>query len=59
MRLRRANLVPKNLTGMSATVRRVYSRFSRSLIAADGYLAQLPGVNQVAGALELTARKEA
>ena len=56
-RLRRANLIPKNLTGMPATLRRLYSRFSRSLIAADGCLAQIPGVNQLAGVLEITARK--
>ncbi len=56
-RLRRANLIPKNLTGMPAALRRIYSRFSRILIAADGHLAQIPGVNQVAGVLEITARK--
>ena len=56
-RLRHANLIPKNLTGMPAALRRAYSRFSRALIAADGTLAQLPGVNQVAGVLEITARK--
>jgi SAM-dependent methyltransferase len=57
VRLRRANLIPKNLTGMPAALRRLYSRFSRSLIAADGCLAQIPGVNQLAGVLEITARK--
>ena len=57
VRVRRANLIPKNLTGMPATLRRVYSRFSRLLIAADGHLAQVPGLNQVAGVMEITARK--
>ena len=57
VRVRRANLIPKNLTGMPAALRRIYSRFSRILIAADGRLAQIPGVNQVAGVLEITARK--
>ena len=56
-RLRRANLIPKNLTGMPAALRRAYSRFSRVLIAADGRLSQFPGLNQVAGVLEITARK--
>jgi SAM-dependent methyltransferase len=57
VRVRRANLVPKNLTGMPAALRRLYSRFSRFLIAADGRLAQIPVLNQVAGVLEITARK--
>jgi len=55
--LRRANLIPKNLTGMPPTLRRAYSRFSRVLIAADGILAQIPALNHVAGVLEITARK--
>jgi SAM-dependent methyltransferase len=57
VRLRRANLIPKNLTGMPVALRRIYSRFSRILIAGDGYLAQIPGVRRVAGVLEITARK--
>ena len=55
--VRRANLIPKNLTGMPARLRRVYSRFSHILIAADGRLAQVPGLSQVAGVMEITARK--
>jgi SAM-dependent methyltransferase len=54
-RVRRANLIPKNLTGMPAPLRRFYSRFSRPLILADGWLSQLPPLNQVAGVLEITA----
>jgi SAM-dependent methyltransferase len=57
VRVRRANLLPKNLTGMPAALRRIYSKFSRILIAGDGYLAQIPGVRRVAGVLEITARK--
>jgi SAM-dependent methyltransferase len=57
VRLRRANLIPKNLTGMPAALRRIYSHFSRILIATDGGLAQIPGVSQVAGVLEITASK--
>ncbi len=54
-RVRRANLIPKNLTGMPARLRTLYSRFSRPLILADGWLSQLPPLNQVAGVLEVTA----
>jgi hypothetical protein len=55
-RLRRANLIPKNLTGMPAGLRSLYSRFSRQLIRIDGWSSQLPGINQFAGVLEITAR---
>ena len=55
-RLRRANLIPKNLTGMPAGLRSLYSRFSRPLIRLDGWTSQLPGLNHVAGVLEVTAR---
>jgi SAM-dependent methyltransferase len=57
VRVRRANLLPKNLTGMPTALRRIYSHFSRILIAADGRLAQIPTISQVAGVLEITARK--
>jgi SAM-dependent methyltransferase len=56
-RVRRANLLPKNLTGMPSAMRRIYSRFSHILIAADGRLAQFPVIKHVAGVLEITARK--
>ncbi|MCU6501051.1 methyltransferase domain-containing protein [Rugamonas sp. A1-17] len=55
--LRRANLVPKNLTGMPAGLRRIYSRFSRPLIVLDRYLCRLPLLNRVAGVLEIVAVK--
>jgi SAM-dependent methyltransferase len=58
-RLRRANLIPKNLTGMPAPLRKVYSRFSRPLIGMDGWLSQLPLVDRVAGVLEITAERMA
>lgn len=56
-RVRRANLIPKNLTGMPNRLRVFYSRFSRQLIALDGALCRIPLLNQVAGVLELTARR--
>lgn len=55
VRLRRANLIPKNLTGMPAKLRQIYSTFSRPLIALDGLACKLPLLNQVAGVLEITA----
>ncbi len=56
-RLRRANLVPKNLTGMPNVVRQTYSRLSRILIWADGLLSQAPLLRQLAGVLEVTAHR--
>ena len=56
-RVHRANLVPKNLTGMPSTLRSVYSRFSRPLLAMDSILSQLPVLNQVAGVLEITVQR--
>jgi SAM-dependent methyltransferase len=53
--VRRANLIPKNLTGMPRPLRQLYSRFSRPLIALDGLLCQIPTVNQLAGVLEIDA----
>ena len=57
-RLRRANLVPKNLTGMPAALRTLYSRADKTLIALDGALANVPGLREVAGVLELTAMRK-
>ena len=55
----RANLIPKNLTGMPNRVRVAYSRFSSLLIALDGIVCKIPGLNNLAGALEVTARNGA
>ncbi|MBV6324131.1 class I SAM-dependent methyltransferase [Duganella violaceipulchra] len=55
--LRRANLVPKNLTGMPTGLRRIYSRFSLPLIVLDRYLCRIPLLNRVAGVLEIVAVK--
>lgn len=56
-RMRRANLVPKNLTGMPNWLRRLYNRASRPLIRMDGWLCQAPVLNQVAGVMEIVARR--
>lgn len=58
-RVARANLLPKNLTGLPTRVRKLYSRFSRPLIAADRVLCRIPVLNQFAGVLELTAQRDA
>jgi 2-polyprenyl-3-methyl-5-hydroxy-6-metoxy-1,4-benzoquinol methylase len=55
-RIRRANLIPKNLTGMPNRIRTAYSRFSEPLIALDMILCKIPGLNQLAGVLEITAQ---
>ena len=55
-RVNRASLVPKNLTGVPRMVRNVYSRFSGPLMALDRLLCSIPGLNSVAGVMEITAR---
>ncbi len=57
-RIHRANLIPKNLTGMPGGLRRVYSRFSLPLIRLDGWLSQVPLLNQIAGVLEIAAQRK-
>ncbi len=55
--LRRANFIPKNLTGMPQSLRRVYSKFSRPLALLDRVMCRIPGLNVFAGVLEISARK--
>lgn len=55
--LRRMNLLPKNLTGLPAALRRLYSRFSGPAIALDRGLSRVPGLNRFAGVLEIEARR--
>jgi SAM-dependent methyltransferase len=55
-RLRRANLIPKNLTGMPPRVRQLYRRAGRAFIVLDGWLSNLPLLSHLAGVLEVTAR---
>jgi SAM-dependent methyltransferase len=57
-RVRRANLLPKNLTGMPEGIRSAYSRMSRALIGLDGRLCAIPGLDHLAGVLEITARRD-
>lgn len=56
--VRRANFVPKNLTGLPETFRRTYSRFSRVLMQLDRLICKIPMVNRVAGVLEIVAVKD-
>ena len=58
-RIRRANLVPRNLTGIPEKLRIAYSRLSNALISLDGILCTIAGLNQLAGVLEITARRKA
>lgn len=57
VRVRRANLIPKNLTGMPPGLRAAYSRIGRPLITIDGLICHIPILNEVAGVLEITARR--
>jgi len=59
LRVRRANLIPKNLTGMPQRVRQLYNRVGRSFITLDGWLSNLPFLRHLAGVLEVTARRRA
>lgn len=56
-RIRRANLLPKNLTGMPEGLRRAYGKFGRTMVGLDGALCRLPGIDQIAGVLEVTGRR--
>ena len=55
IRLRRANLVPKNLTGLPAGLRRLYSHFSGPLNVLDRTVCRIPLLNRMAGVLEISA----
>jgi 2-polyprenyl-3-methyl-5-hydroxy-6-metoxy-1,4-benzoquinol methylase len=56
--LRRKNLLPKNLTGVPEPVRAFYSRFSHAIIRVDASLSTIPLLNQVAGVMEIMARRD-
>ena len=56
-RVRRANLLPKTLTGMPEALRRAYGNSGRAMVALDAGLSRLPGIRHIAGVLEVTARR--
>jgi ubiquinone/menaquinone biosynthesis C-methylase UbiE len=53
----RANMLPKNFTGLPRQAQALFDLAPDAVLAADVGLSQLPGLNQVAGALEVVARK--
>ena len=55
-RVRHANMVPKNLSGMPPTVKSWYGRLTPALAALDALTSRLPGLNLLSGTLEVTAR---
>ena len=57
VRLRRANFMPKNLTGLPEAVKRIYNRFSPFWMVLDKVLCALPLINRLAGVMEITAVK--
>jgi len=56
-RLRRYNMLPKNLTAMPGVVRTVYSRFTGVVMALDRALSNVPILNRIAGVMEVVARR--
>jgi SAM-dependent methyltransferase len=55
-RLRRANLFPRNVAAAPGALRVLYGRASRPLLAADAALCGVPGLNRIAGVMEIIAR---
>lgn len=55
--LRRHNMLPKNLTGLPRGIRNVYGALGGPLTRLDSVLSRIPGVNRLAGVLELLARR--
>lgn len=56
-RIAYANMVPKTFTGLPSSVRTAFDFFPNTLLALDRVLSHIPGLNRVAGVLEVTARK--
>ncbi|HEU5012374.1 MAG TPA: class I SAM-dependent methyltransferase [Roseiflexaceae bacterium] len=54
----RANMLPKNLTGVPPWVRGLYNLAGRKLLTADAVLSGLPLLNQLAGVLEVVAVRQ-
>jgi SAM-dependent methyltransferase len=55
--VRRYNMLPKNLTGVPHALRDFYSRFGDAVHAIDRVHSTIPGLNRVAGVLEILARR--
>lgn len=55
--IKRANMIPRNLSGMPVRVRTIYNRFSRPLLSVDRVLSRIVGLNHVAGVMEIVAQR--
>lgn len=55
----RNNMLPHNLTGLPHVLRDFYARFSPAVLAVDGLLSRISGLNRLAGVLEVIARRPA
>jgi SAM-dependent methyltransferase len=55
--IRRANMLPKNLTGVPGWVRGIYNVAGQRLLSADRALCSVPLLNQLAGVLEVMAMR--
>ncbi len=53
----RRNFLPRNLTGLSPRVKRLYGRCYRQIEIADRLLANCPGLGTLSGVLEMVTRK--
>lgn len=56
-RFRRANMLPKNFTGMPARLKQLFEKRPFMILKIDQALARVPVLNLLGGILELTARK--
>jgi 2-polyprenyl-3-methyl-5-hydroxy-6-metoxy-1,4-benzoquinol methylase len=55
--LRRANMLPKNFTGMPSIFKKLFEKQPQFVLAVDKLLARVPGLNLISGIFEITARK--
>ncbi len=51
------NLLPKNLTGLSNDIKRLYGRFYKAVYGIDSILSKIPLLNLLSGVVECIARK--
>jgi hypothetical protein len=53
----RRNFLPRNLTGFSPTIKRIYGRYYREIESLDSVLANVPPTSIFSGVLEMILRK--
>ena len=56
-RIRRGNMIPKNLTGMPAWLKKWYRHLKPALAVSDTLLCRVPTLNQFAGTLEVIVER--